>query len=363
MKLKNTNNSNIKTIIHKNNIGLSRNYKVSFLEFNEATEHTFSYPEKSVKEFIFEKGFAISGNDDHGMFGIVDDGKFYHQEFSKQAKVFANTSKFWARKSFGEEFELTIDDIPTRSFTGDVNLFFNIRQYWHWFCEDIPLIEQFRTNNFPIITNKLYDWQKQSLEFFPDILPRIVEVDTPCIIKADRYHTFSFPAVSSRGKTNADVSEFLKNNLKPDPSILPTKRIYISRGDAVARCVENEHEVKEFLKTRDFICYDNFSKLTIQEKLNVFANAKILVAPTGSNLTHCHAMHPGSIVLDFNHRFELLAECGWNSIGTGVGVNWYTFPAETGSIGPRSKNGKKPKNNNLVIDISILSKSISRVLD
>ena len=360
MKLEKSNNNEIQSIIHKQ--GSQRNFDVTFLEFTETT-HTFSYNERSVKEFIFDHGFAISGTNDHGLFGIVADGKFYSDDFSKFAKVFTNTSPFWKRKTFGETFELITKGIPTINYSGDVNLLFNIGQYWHWFCEDVPLFEQLRTNNFPIITNKLHGWQKQSLEFFPDISSRIVEVDTPCMIKADRYHTFSYPAVSYRGKTSSWVPEFLKNSFRPDASIKPDKKVYISRGDAVARCVENENDVKLLLKKKGFICYDNFSNLSIQEKVNVFASASLLVAPTGSNLTHCHAMHPNTTVLDFNHKFELTAECGWNSIGTGVGVNWFTFPAETGTIGPRSKNGKKPKNNNLSVDLTVLDRALSYVMD
>lgn len=355
-----TDNSDLPAVIHKQ--GGRREYNIRFLEY-EKIEFLFSYQEVSVKEYTFNGDFAISGSNNHGMFGIVKDKKYYWEEFSKWAKIFANNSPFWPRKKFDKDLELFVDGKPRIKFKGHVNLWFSIGEYWHWFCEDIPVIEQLRSNNFPIITNKLSSWQKDSLKFFPDILNRLVEVDTPCIIDADTFHVFTYPAISYRGKTSTWVPEFLNKSFTPSRKFQSSDLIYISRGDAIARSVENEKEVKAFLISKGFKCYDNFSKMSIQEKVDIFNKAKIVVAPTGSNLTHCHAMQPGSIVLDFNHRFELEAECGWNSIGTGVGVKWYTFPAETGSIGPRSKNGKKQKNNNLFVDIKILSKALSYVMD
>ena len=360
MIVQKSNNSELPFVMHRE--GSVREFSVNFLEHSK-NNHIFSYEEPSVKEFKFKGDFAISGSDDHGMFGVVKDKKFYWESFSKWAKVFAGNSPFWERKQFNDTINLLVEDKKRIKFNGNVNLWFSIGQYWHWFCEDIPLIEQLRTNAFPIITNKLHGWQRDSLSFFPDIQKRIIEVDTPCVIDADFFHTFTFPAVSYRGKTSRWVPLFLKESFKPSTTSLPSDLIYISRGDAVARCVENESEVKKFLISKGFKCYNNFSQMSIQEKVNAFNSARLVIAPTGSNLTHCHAMQSGTTVLDFNHEFELEAECGWNSIGTGVGINWYTFPAITGSIGPRSKNGKKQKNNNLIVDLEKLSRALLYVLD
>ena len=140
-----------------------------------------------------------------------------------------------------------------------------------------------------------------------------------------------------------------------------TEKVYISRGDAVARCVQNEDEVKAYLRTQGFRCYDNFSQMSIQGKIDVFHGARIVVAPTGANLTHCHAMQPGSTVLDFNHEFELEEECGWNSIADAIGVNWYSFPAITGDKGPRSGKGKKRKNNHLIVNLSKLQRALGAI--
>jgi hypothetical protein len=351
-----TPNTNIQTITHKN-VGF-REYDVEFVGYN-LSGYKFGYEEKPIKEFVFENGFGISGAKEHGCFGVVIDDKFYHDEFSKNGKQFWYNSPFWSKDDWDKgTLDLNTKKIPVREFSTDVNLLFSINQYWHWFCEDLPLIEYMRTNNFPIVTNILTTWQKQSLMFFPDILARLVEVETPVIIKAPRYRTFSYPAVSRRGKTHKTVPRFLNKHLTPSNKNKPNELVYISRGDAVARVVENEKEVKDFLIGKGFVCYDNFSQLSVQEKINVFANAKLVVAPTGSNLTHCHAMQSGTTVVDFNHEFELENECGWNSLATELGVRWITFPVKTGAQGPRSGKGLKQKNNNLWVDVAVLEKAL-----
>ena len=190
MKVQKGSNLDIPHVMHVD--GNIRQYSVRILNYPKEII-TFSYPNTPVKEYIFDSGFAISGSDTHGLFGVVVNGKYYFEEFSKFAKVFTNNSPFWERKKFGDTFELNLNNKNKVEFSADVNLWFSIGEYWHWFCEDIPLIQQLRSNDFPIVTNKLSKWQKDSLSFFPDILERLVEVDTPCIVYAKRFHTFTFP--------------------------------------------------------------------------------------------------------------------------------------------------------------------------
>ena len=345
-----------------------REYTVKLLEerSNNWIDHTFQYPEKPFKQFTFDKGFAISGSHEHGLFGIVDEHKFYHHEFSKDAVNFINNSDFWKPRTVpgipgGGKFDLTTDGIKEVEFDEPINLWFNIQQYWHWFFEDLPLIEGFRDNHWPIITNKLKPWQQDSLTYFPDIIKRVVEVDTPCVVKAPKYYTYTYPATSYRGKANSWVGEFLRDNLKSEFAF-PFQKVYISRGDAAARCVDNEDEVKRYLSEQGFVCYDNFSNLDISEKINVFGQAKIVISPTGAGLTHVHAMPKGGIVIDFNHHFELKEECGWNNLADVCGLKWYTFPAITTNDTERSKQGGvKAKNKNLMVDINTLHKVLCYV--
>ena len=335
-----------------------RSYQVNLID----TPHTFKYNEVPVVEYVFDGGIAISGSDQNAMWGVAKDGKYYSQGFSKYNQRALTHSNFW--DTFRDNMPLKLDDKRRIKFDEPVNLWFNLGLYWHWFCEDFPLIKYFRTNDYPIITNILQDWQRESLEFAPDIKKRVIEYPTPIVIEAPEYHCFTYPAISMRGKSAEWVGQFLQDTIKVSHKRRPTQLTYIARKDAVARQVENEDEVIELLSGYGFKFYDQFSSLTMKQKANVFAKSRLVVSSTGANLTHCHAMQPNAKVIDFNHQFELTEECGWNNIGKSVGVDWTTIPAHTSeNDNDRSKaGGVKMKNRGLIADIELLRQAIDNAL-
>jgi len=333
-----------------------RRYDVTHVDENSIKKAFFVYPEKEMKQYKILGDYAISGSAGNGLWGVVKDGNYYSSEISKTAQSWYTDSPFW--DEWGSSIDLLLSGKPTHNSQTPVNLWFQVGLYWHWFNEDLPQIEFFRTNDYPIITNTLLDWQRDSLNFFPDIQSRLVELEGPHIVKATEFFVYTYPATSLRGRTSQWVTSFLQKNLTPHLQN-SAKRVYISRGDAEARVVENEFELKKFLVERQFECIDNFSSYSIQEKLNVFYNSDLVCSPTGAGLTHCHAMRTGTTVIDFNHSFELLHECGWNNMGTAAGVNWITCSAITGSPSSRSSAGIKRKNNNLFADLVIIDKAIN----
>lgn len=318
----------------------------------------FKYRAPSCEIVTFENAIALSGSWEHGLAGIVKDNKFYHERFTKDANNFRIKSPFWsnARGEFDLQTEycdkLKVDECFT---------WFNIGQYWHWFLEDLPLIEAFRKKPIvPIYTNHLTRWQLDSISFFPDIISRIVEVDTPVILNCKKVHVVTYPAISYRGKAATWAVEFLRDNLV-GKEIEGPKRIYLSRNDAVARNVKNESEVIDML-VNDFGFFpmnthkeNSMTSMSLKEKLNMFATADVIVSPTGAGLTHTHAMKPGSTVIDFNHSFEVTEECGWNNIAIPCELNWHTFEAETLDM-PEER--PKPKNSHMRVDINKLRETL-----
>ena len=319
----------------------------------------FSYVAPKCEIVTFENSFQISGSNEHHLAGIVKDGKFYHKRFTKFAKSALTNSTFWDT-SFTE---LNLEGKVEHCQFGECFTWFNIGQYWHWFLEDLPLIKAFRTKpDLPIYVNKLNHYQKESLEYFKDIKERIVEVPTPCIISANKIHVVTYPAISNRGKAAKWVTDFLKENLKPTHfDLFAPKRLYISRNEAAARRVVNEDKVISLLRKYGFVIVNNTSSMTLEEKINMFGNANIVVSPTGANLTHAHAMNGWGNIIDFNHDFEVSEECGWNNIGDACGINWETIPAKT--IGPPPSNRNKKKNCDLKIDINILERLVRERVD
>jgi capsular polysaccharide biosynthesis protein len=77
---------------------------------------------------------------------------------------------------------------------------------------------------------------------------------------------------------------------------LPT-RIYISRKDTSIRNVVNEDEVCELLSKYNFVTY-KLSQLNFIEKVRLFANAEMIVSPTGAGLIHMYFSKPGTKVLE-----------------------------------------------------------------
>ena len=322
----------------------------------------FRYRAPPCEIITFDNAMAVSGSWEHGLAGIIKDNNFYHKRFTKDAQNFRTKSPFWSNAS--GTFDLDIECCELKQVP-ECFTWFNIGLYWHWFLEDLPLIEAFRTiPDIPIYTNHLTNFQLQSLSFFPDIERRVVQVDTPIILNCSKVHVVTYPAISYRGKAATWAVEFLRDNLKGSYVEGGPKRIYISRNDAVARNVDNESEVIETL-VNDYGFFpmnthkdNSMSGMSLQEKLNMYATADVVVSPTGAGLTHSHAMEPGSTVIDFNHPFEINEECGWNNIAIPCGLNWHTFAAHTTSMSARPKL----KNSHMRVSINDLRETLDNAL-
>ena len=336
-------------------VGQHRYYKIE-IDNGKIFSHKFDYVESNVNEYTITNAVGISGSRSHHYFGIIKDQNYYFQEWSKGCKPARTDSDFWKKlpvKNTVVETKFDIDNKNTIKFNEPVNLLFSINAYWHWFCEDLPLFKFLRTNSYKIVTNKLSSWQRESISFFPDIAERIVEVETPAVIESPKYHLFSKPD-GGAGRNASWVTKFLKENFKPSTNYKPNKKIYISRNDAQARAVDNEQEVKEFLSAKGFELYDNFAQYSLQQKIDIFNQAQLVVSPTGANLCHCYAMQPHTTVIDFNHRFLLTDEHWYNNIGDASSLKWKTFAAATGKKNVRPRE----RNRNLIVDLNTLNNTI-----
>ncbi|MEM7071788.1 MAG: glycosyltransferase family 61 protein, partial [Pseudomonadota bacterium] len=251
-------------------------------------------------------------------------------------------------------------------FDHPVNLILGIPLYWHWVNEDFPRIAHaFNNNPYPIVTNNFKSWKRDFIAFVPGLKERIIEIDSPSMIEAPEIRVLTYPAKSQSGKTNAWVGKFLQNTLSPSSNHKnPKNRFYLGRHDAIGRSVENEKEVIEFLSKHGFSFLFEISKLSLQQKINLFHNAEIVIAPSGSNLTHCHAMQKGTKIIDFNHRFSIPRECGWNNMGDAVGLKWITICADEGAENERVSmwevNPNLPEN---LQELQRQKKELSRLRD
>jgi hypothetical protein len=79
-----------------------------------------------------------------------------------------------------------------------------------------------------------------------------------------------------------------------------SQNIYITRtGNLNGRHIENEKELLNILESYDFICV-NPDQMSFKEQLNLFATAKIVVAPHGAALSHLVNFPANAKILELN---------------------------------------------------------------
>ncbi len=294
----------------------------------------------------------------HHTLGIVKGNKLKFCKFTKGFQYDNPMNVFSQEKELIDLVGEPIDIAP------EVNLWFTDDAYWHYLYEDLPVLKHCMENDFPIVTSPLNNWQKELLNYFGDIKKRIVEVPLPCVITAENF--FIYTESNAGGGRNSEwANVFIRDHLKPSDFFIPTRKIYISRKDADARKVTNEKEVIEYLKKKDFeIVYDMPTK-TIQEKIDMFAQAKIVISVSGSTLCHVHAMKPGTTCIDTNHLITLdpnlpIQEFAFNNVGNTVGVNYISFVSKTKHHTDTDRT-QRTMDRDLEIDLSLLEKILEQV--
>ena len=81
------------------------------------------------------------------------------------------------------------------------------------------------------------------------------------------------------------------------------ERIYISRYNANYRNLINESDVINKLKNIGFRVVD-LNNLEIDEQIELFSNAKVIVSPTGSSLTNIVFCNPGTKVYEISPQYH-----------------------------------------------------------
>lgn len=92
------------------------------------------------------------------------------------------------------------------------------------------------------------------------------------------------------------VLEFLRDKLNW-PSGTPKRNIFISRHDAKGRAVLNWPEVAKTLTRHDFEVV-NLSEMTLEEQMECFSSAKLVVGVHGAGLTNILFSPPGTRILE-----------------------------------------------------------------
>ena len=98
-----------------------------------------------------------------------------------------------------------------------------------------------------------------------------------------------------------------------------SSRIYIHRNGSV-RKVENQEEIEQILKKYNFLIIEP-EKESLDEQIRLFANASLVIAPTGAALTNILFCKPGTKIIIFMSNHESTNYYFWNNLGSINGLD------------------------------------------
>jgi capsular polysaccharide biosynthesis protein len=135
------------------------------------------------------------------------------------------------------------------------------------------------------------------------------------------------------------------------------ERIYISRGKAGKRQIENDKEViKLLLKYHFTILYNE--DFSFWEQIAIYSQARYLVSIHGSGLTNMIFMQPGSRILEFHKRKTNPND--WHSL-----IFWYLADAAGHYYYHQICEPDEPDVNlftaNLIVDIDLLNRNLALI--
>jgi capsular polysaccharide biosynthesis protein len=126
--------------------------------------------------------------------------------------------------------------------------------------------------------------------------------------------------------------------------------IYLSRKDSKFRVVANEDKLTELLKQYKFETFV-LSELSFQEKINLFAGAKVVVSATGAGMTNMVFCKKGTKIIElFNEGFVVGP---FYDMAPKLDLDYQYIICRTGS---KAKNLKQGQEEDLVVDLGQVKK-------
>lgn len=175
--------------------------------------------------------------------------------------------------------------------------------FGHWFFDILPRIHLLEKSGIKIdkyVLPKLtLAFQFESLKLLGIPLKKVIQADKPDFHLAAK--KLVVPAVPLMiGKCPPWASHYIADQMKNKRKINKQKgyeRIYVTREDASARYVANEKEVLRYLQTKGFKKIV-LTPMSTEEKIDVFASARVIVAPFGSGSINVAFCDPGASLIE-----------------------------------------------------------------
>lgn len=133
------------------------------------------------------------------------------------------------------------------------------------------------------------------------------------------------------------------------------KNVYITRRKANKRKVENEVELIDLLKTKNFLIIEA-ENLTFREQIELFSSCKILIGIHGAGLTNCLFMQKNTYMLEFYKKDTFINYC-FERMARELEINYRRQFCEGG------KNKETHVDiTDLIVDIDLVKKYLNSII-
>ncbi|WP_010529268.1 glycosyltransferase family 61 protein [Lentibacillus jeotgali] len=224
--------------------------------------------------------------------------------------------------------------------------------YWHWLHDTLGRYHLLQLSGFKIDKYVLppltLPFQRETVEMLGIPEDKILQLTPGKHVKAENLILPSIPF--NAGTSVKWTVDFLRNTLLKEGRHTSSNgydRIYISREDASWRKVANEPKLMKLLTKKGFKKIV-LSSLTVQQQIDIFSSANVIISPNGAGLANIMFCQPGTKIIQlFTSTSDEFVK-----IGQYLGLDYYLLKCRNANPGSRTHEVIK----NLMVDVKKLSK-------
>ena len=127
------------------------------------------------------------------------------------------------------------------------------------------------------------------------------------------------------------ISIGILNQMLAKKNINQKIRLYVTRKNASYRKIINESNLIDELKTKNFQIIDT-ENMTINEQINIFSSAEVVISPTGSALANIVFCKEGTKILEilpkYNFDYENVFKNRYSDICEQLKLKYYSLEAD-----------------------------------
>jgi len=237
--------------------------------------------------------------------------------------------------------------------------------YGHWLMECLGryyLLEKskFKPDYYVISNHKPF--QKQFIDLLGIENNRIIpssentliqarELIVPSLLNNWEYVDYRGYRFYQKQYLPAWIGNLYKEKVLPKIKKTAPQKIYISRKLASSRKIENEDEITAYLVKRGFKVYC-LETMTVQEQLELFANASIVVGPHGAGFANMIFSPRNTIIFELFPEFY--HDAGLRIPAKTLGLNYFYMVGKTRNI-----ENVHPQKENIYINLNLFIEALN----